>query len=114
MKSCLITLLFIHLTASGQEVECPKAHAGAALTTASGMFGGRGEEWAEFHGGSEKSVRDGVNVDMPTDTRWLVCWYGKGRSTSMWLPLKHDPDKVRNCTMKIRGTKAPNIAMVCK
>lgn len=114
MKILSIALLLLPLTALGQEAECPKTHAGAPLTNASAMWAGRGEESAEFHGGDEKPVKGGVDIDMPTNTRWLVCWYGKGRSSPVWMPLEHDPDKIRGCTMKIRGKRPVSVSMVCK
>lgn len=114
MKSFLTALLLLPLASNGQEAECPKTHGGAALTNASAMFGQRGEEIAESHGGPEKPVTGGVTTEMPATTRWLVCWYGKDRSDAVWIPLNHDPYQVRSCIMTIRGKKARTISMVCK
>jgi hypothetical protein len=138
MKKFQYAWLILASTAQAQEIECPKFYpwedtvlaevpyrhngkgvvARAELTGASAM----GSPYnfkppIEFQGGPVNKVRGGTEIEMPLDTKWFVCYYGKGTAIAWWEELKHDPNKVKNCTMKIQnkvGRDPMDIRFVCK
>lgn len=135
MKRLLFILLCLPLAASATEVQCPKfypwedtllaevpyKHSGKGvvareeLSSASAMWGDFNTP-AEYRGGPERKVKGGFDVVMPPTTRWLVCWYGKGRTVSWWEELKHDPKRVKQCVLKIRdksGSDPMDIRFTC-
>jgi hypothetical protein len=136
MRILLLACLILASTANAQEIECPKfypwedtvlaevpyKHTGKGvvareeLSSASAMWGDFNNP-AEFHGGPENKVKGGTDIVMPPNSAWFVCWYGRGRTIGWWEQLKHDPDKVKGCTMKIRnkvGRDPMDIKFVCK
>lgn len=138
MRYLLFACLVLASTAKAQEIECPKFYpwqdtvlaevpykhngkgvvAKEELSGASAMGGDfNSKPPTEFIGGPSKKVKGGTDIQMPLDTRWFVCWYGRGRTVAWWEELKHDPDKVEECTMKIRnkvGREPMAIKFACK
>jgi hypothetical protein len=134
MKNLLLVGLLASSTAQAQVAECPKfypwqdtvlaevpyQHKGKGVVAkqrlaGAGAFWGDFNDTAEIHGGPEKRVKGGTDTEMPANTRWLVCWYGPGRSISWWEELKAD-GKASRCTLQVRdgGRDPMDIKMVCK
>lgn len=138
MKKLLFACLILTSTAQAQEVACPKfypwedtvlaevpyRHEGKGVVAKEELSGASamGSPYnfkppIEFIGGPAKNVKGGADIEMPLDTRWFVCYYGKGTTIAWWEELKHDPNKVKNCTMKIRdkmGRDPMDIKFICK
>lgn len=133
MNKLVFSSLLLSTAAQAQVVECPKfypwqdtqlaevpyQHNGKgivkkrALSGASGFIG-------EFNNAGElqgdiRKVKGGLDVGLPSETKWLVCWYGKTGDISWWEELKLG-SKVTSCTLQIReGGKDPMDAkMTCK
>jgi hypothetical protein len=138
MKKLLLVLMTFVPIAQADEVDCPKFYPSedTVLTEVPYRHNGKGivakQELSgasamgspynfkppmEFHGGHVNKVKGGTDIEMPLDTRWFVCYYGKGTTVAWWEELKHDPDKIKNCTIKIRdkvGRDPMDIKFVCK
>lgn len=97
--------------------EVPSGHKGKGLvsksflTDASAFIG-------DFNDGGElqglrKEVKGGYDVQLPTVTKWLVCWYGDGQAISWWEELKPD-SKITRCTLQVRGRDEVTAKLICK
>lgn len=138
MKRLRLPLLLLMVPVQAQEIECPKfypsedtvlaevpyRHRGTGVISKADLSGASGmgsppsfKPPIEFRGGLVKKVKGGTEIEMPLDTKWFVCYYGIGTTIAWWEELKHDPDKVETCTLKIRnkiGNTPMAIRFVCK
>jgi hypothetical protein len=137
MNKLLLACLILAPAAQAQEVSCPKfypwqdtvltevpyRHVGKGVVPKQELSGASamGSPYnaphppIEFQGSTEKKLKGGVDLAMPTLTKYFVCRYSGG--VTWWEELKHDPKKVNGCTMKIRdkvGSDPMDISFACK
>jgi hypothetical protein len=135
MRRLILVCLILTPAIKAQEFECPKFYpsqdtvltevpykhngkgvvAKAELHGATWMGGDFNDRFGVMQGPPEKKVKGGVDVDVPTFARWLVCDYGGG--VRWWEELKLDNKKVKECTMQVRNKVDGNpmdVKLACK
>lgn len=134
MRGQLLACLVLVSAAQAQEIECPKFYPwqDTALTEVPYGHAGKGvvkkrelsgaavmvDDFnmpGDLHGGDQRKVPGGVDIQFPADATYFVCYYGD-RTIAWWEKLKHDPKKVKGCTLKMRdkvGRDPMNIRFVC-
>lgn len=138
MKKLLFPALLLAPMAQAHDVACPKfypwedtrlaevpyRHQGVGIVAKSELTGASAmgsppsvKPPMEFRGAPERKIKGGIEIEMPLDTRWFVCYYGTGGSITWWEKLRHDPKRVKRCTLKILdkvGTDPMDVTFVCK
>ncbi|UGQ47210.1 STY0301 family protein [Massilia endophytica] len=136
MKSTFLIWLMAVSGVCAQVIECPKSyppldteltmipstHKGKGLVSArylsgASMFIGEFNDGGELQG-LRKDVKGGYDIEVPADTRWLVCFYGDSQAISWWEELKLEP-KSTSCTVQVRSAQpqrpgAVEAKLICK
>jgi hypothetical protein len=113
MKRLLFALLTVGAAAQAQEIECPKQHAGAALTSGA-IRVGPAEDRIELAGGDLRKMRGGYEIRYRfpgNEPKWLMCAYGKDGTAQRFEPMSV---RATECTLRVHERGQVTVKMACR